>query len=230
MNLTEIYSQHYFHELERKDNLNNSLTIPIGVVSVIFGALIIVIKEIEITYTLFEYAQIACIVLTLIASAFACVYICKSLLRFTYWMLPNSKVIEEYNIKLNEYYLILGKLPNEALQIANSETISYATDLYIKYSNDNAKNNDKKSALIFKANSALIIAVIFLAASSIPYLIKTLKNPNTVQKVEITNLKELRMNILSATNQNLPPVPAPVKPAPPPGKLIREHVEKPTKK
>lgn len=228
MNLTEIFSQHYFHELERKDNLNNALTIPIGIVSIIFGALLIIVKEIENPYSIFEYVQIGCLGLTLFAVLFATGFICRTLMGYQYWMIPTMEVIQKYKIELKEYYEKLGKPPNEASLLANTDTVNYTSNLYIEYANINSVTNDKKSFVLFKTNFAILLAVFFLSISSAPYLIKIIKNPNSPQKVEITNLKELAVNITNATNQT-PPPPTPVKPSPPPGRLIREHSEKPPK-
>ena len=76
-------------------------------------------------------------------------------------------------------------------------------------------------------------SVVFLVISAVPYVINSIEEPNEIQKVQITNLKELPMT--SPTSQTpksqnyQQPVPPP-KPTPPPSRLIKEHVEPTSKK
>ncbi|MDI9335639.1 MAG: hypothetical protein QM520_01190 [Gammaproteobacteria bacterium] len=73
----------------------------------------------------------------------------------------------------------------------------------------------------------------FLVISTIPYIHNLIIQPSEVQKFEITNLGELKMNDTNKQppqGQNQAPQGQNLKPSPPPSRSIRESVELPAKK
>ena len=233
MSLRELYQQHYFHEAERRDQINNSIAIPLGIVSVVSGAFVVVAKEIDSPFDCSEKLQLFFLVVTGIAIVGAVFFLVKAYWGYGYGHVPRANELKKYRDDLKNYYVSIGKSEDDARVLSEEEALDYIDSEYASNAEKNAENNDKKSANLFKANGFTIASIVFLVLSAVPYIINSIQQPNEVQKFEITNLGELKMN---ATNnqppqgQNQQPPIQPSKPNPPPSRVIKENVEPPAKK
>ena len=238
MNLREFYQTHYFHETDRRDQINTSLTIPLGVVSLVSGALLVIAKEIDYPFNSPEVIQLHFLGLTTIALTLAAIFMGRAYWGYGYAYMPSTEEIRQYLKYLENYYTNLNYSTNDASEQAVKETLEYLDSQYSINAEKNAVNNAIKSANLFKANGFTMASVVFLVISAIPYLVNSIEEPNEIQKVQITNLKELTMTTPPSTQHPSPqshptpqsqPAPPP-KPTPPPSKIIREHVEPTVKK
>lgn len=233
MNLREFYQTHYFHEADRRDQLNNSLNIPLGVISLVSGALLVIAKEIDNPFNNYEIFQLVFLGLTAITLILAAVFMGRAYWGYGYAHMPRSEEIRQYRESLKNYYIIShNHNVGDATNLADEETLQYADSQYSVNAEQNAKSNDIKSANLFKANGFTMASVVLIVISAVPYVINSIEEPSEIQKVQITNLKELSMT--TSTPQPKPqsqqqPAPTP-KPTPPPSRLIKEHVEPTSKK
>ena len=233
MSLREFYQTHYFHETDRRDQINNSLTIPLGVISLVSGAFLVIAKEIDFPFNASEIIQLHFLGLTAITLILAAIFMGRAYWGYGYAHMPRTEEIRQYFENLKNYYLSLNYSENNASEQANAEALEYVGSQYFANAEKNAENNDIKSANLFKANGFTMASVVFLVISATPYVINSIEEPSEVQKVEITNLKELSMT--TPTSQQPKPQsqqqPAPPpKPTQPPSRVIREHVEPTSKK
>jgi uncharacterized membrane protein affecting hemolysin expression len=66
----------------------------------------------------------------------------------------------------------------------------------------NAYNNDVKSELLFKSNYAMIISIIFLMLSAIPFGVNYFKYKNDIIKIEqVESIKDELKEISKALNK-----------------------------
>lgn len=233
MNLREFYQTHYFHETDRRDQINNSLTIPLGVISLVSGAFLVIAKEIEYPFNSSEIIQLHFLGLTALTLTLAAVFMGRAYWGYGYAYMPRTEEIRQYCESLKKHYLSLNYSVADATNLADEETLQYVDSQYSVNAERNAENNDIKSANLFKANGFTMASVVFLVISAVPYVVNSIEEPSEVQKVQITNLKELPMT----TPNSQPPKPQsqqqpapPPKPTPPPSRVIREHVEPTSKK
>ena len=233
MDLREFYQTHYFHETDRRDQINNSLTIPLGVISLVSGAFLVIAKEIDYPFNFSEIIQLSFLGLTALVLISAAVFLGRAYWGYGYAHMPRTEEIRQYYENLKNHYVNLKHSEEDAIKLAHEETLQYVDSQYSVNAEQNAGNNDIKSANLFKANGFTMASVVFLVISAVPYVINTIVDPSEVQKVEISNLKELSMpnqNSQPPKPQSQQPAPPPPKPTPPPSRVIREHVEPPAKK
>lgn len=233
MSLREFYQTHYFHEADRRDQINNSLTIPLGVISLVSGAFSVIAKEIDYPFNTSEIIQLHFLGLTAVALILAAVFMGRAYWGYGYAHMPRTEEIRQYGESLKKHYISQNYSEDDATKQADEETLQYIDSQYSVNTEQNAENNDIKSANLFKANGFTMASVVFLVISAAPYVINSIEEPNEVQKVLITNLKELPMT--TPTSQTPKPQSQqqsapPPKPTPPPSRVVREHVEPTSKK
>jgi hypothetical protein len=171
MDIRELYQQHYFHELERRDQINNSLAIPLGVISVVSGAFLVVAKEIDAPFDCSEKFQLVFLALTALTLVSAATFLVRAYWGYGYGHMPRPGELRKYREGLSSHYSGLGKSVDEATKIADEEVLQYVETQYADNAEINADNNDKKSANLFMANGFTIASVALLVISASPYVL-----------------------------------------------------------
>ncbi|WP_041361944.1 hypothetical protein [Methylovorus sp. MP688] len=230
MSLRELYQTHYFYETDRRDQINNSLTIPLGVISLVSGAFLVIAREIDYPFNISETIQLYLLGLTAVSLILAAIFMGRAYWGYGYAHMPRAEEIRQYCENLKIHYISQNYTIDDANKLADEETLEYVESQYSVNAELNAENNDIKSANLFKANGFTMASVVFLVISAVPYVINSIEEPSEIQKVKITNLKELSMATPTPQPQSQQqPVPQP-KPSPPPSRVIKEHVEPTLKK
>jgi hypothetical protein len=152
-----MYKESYNNELSRREKFGTELTIPIAMVTLLFGTISYAIGKIETTTSgvLLIVTLISLVVLTtfLIISV---VRLVQSYYNFAYEYIASSKLMEEYYNALDEYY---QNDENKASKIEDAfET--YLINDYCKCNERNTGNNDQRSFYLHKARSAILVALI----------------------------------------------------------------------
>ncbi|MGB2833543.1 MAG: hypothetical protein WBC07_11360 [Methylotenera sp.] len=230
MSLRELYQTHYFYEIDRRDQINNSLTIPLGVISLVSGAFLVIAKEIDYPFNTSEAIQLHLLGLTAVALILAAIFMGRAYWGYGYAHMPRAEEIRQYCESLKNHYINLNYTLDDAKKLADEETLQYIDSQYSVNAERNAENNDIKSANLFKANGFTMASVVFLVISAAPYVINSIEEPSEIQKVQITNLKELSMATPTPQTQGQQQPATPPKPTPPPSRVIKEHVEPTAKK
>jgi len=228
MRLREFYKTHYERELTRKTELTAALSIPLGIISVLVGALVVMAKELHLPLSPLELLQGTAIGLGALASLFSTYFLVRSLYHFAYGYVATPLEIQQYQARLVAFHVSEGMLPADAKNLSEEETLDYIDSEYAKYADRNAKNNDIKSTFLHQANGAMIAAVLCAAVAGGAYVFASLSSPAVVPKVEVVNLGEVpvsQVQPIQAATAPSPPPPPPqpaVRPEPPPGRIVRE--------
>lgn len=240
MTLQDFYKDHYKLEVTRRHELTSALAIPLGVLSLLLGALVVVAKEIHVPLDDWKIIQLAAIVASFVCLSATTYFLFRSYFNYEYGYVPTPLEIKSYRDGLVAYYVATGLSNDVAIKTAEDETFEHIDSEYATHTHRNTANNDRKSAFLYRANGALILSVVFTVVAGGPYLVRSIVSPSEVQKIEVINLKEAIMATSSSnhkngtqqqpTQQQTTTQPAPVKPAPPPGRVIKEHVEPKLKK
>lgn len=179
----EFLKEHYFFELNRKQYLENALTLPVAILTG-FGSVVFTLGQ-AFTYShkVLSITFVIALSLTLLSLICAFYYLVRTSVRYTYEQVASSNDLLDYYNYLREYYDSI-KVPETD---ADAEFEYALKGNYAKASTNNKRNNDSKAGFLYKANICLVIAAICLALSSIPYFFDLRAKPKEPQRIEIIN-------------------------------------------
>ena len=226
MDNLDFYQKHYFHELERRHQVTTSLSIPVGILVILIGAVTYFVSS-------FKFApdvETAIFALFLTGAAvgilYCIVFLFRSYWSYEYQYLASLVDFLDYQTKLNEYYRL--KSPKKAVQLTHDEFRKRIAERYAHAATRNAANNRQKSASLHKANTGLVWVVCFvLAASPIFYW----QQYNNTKLVSSNSEVQMSKSDSNKGKQDKPESkPEPQKPEPPQNVNLRESEEKPTRK
>ncbi|MDI9335640.1 MAG: hypothetical protein QM520_01195 [Gammaproteobacteria bacterium] len=135
MNLHEFYQKHYFHEIERHHQIDNSMAIPLGIISVVGGVFVVVAKEIDCPFDGSEWFQLIFLGFTVIASIGAGWFLTRAYwgYKYVYIRVPLVNELKKYCDDLQKYYMdIVGKSEKDARVISEEEMHDYIDSEYAK--------------------------------------------------------------------------------------------------
>lgn len=232
-----MYKELYFHDFERKDEINNSIAIIYGALPLIFAAGMIIAKELDAPFNNFEIWTILLLTFAFIPLLFSFFYLTKAYIRYKYSYIPYANDLYKYECDLKQYYCTVGQDKEVSQKSANEDIIEYLSEKYSEYSGYNQIQNERKLGLRYKGIISIIISMVLLVTSGIPYAINSVTQ-SEVQKVEIANIKEIIMATNQQNQQNqqgqttqTQPQPSPqsqlTKPLPPAGRIIQESFTPP---
>jgi len=233
MDTYSLYKDLYFHEMERRDQLNRSLSFPVGLMAVLFGAAIVMYKAATFSVSTADKIILAflCVVaISLVATAY---FLIRTYWGHTYSAMPFAEDLHSYKVLLSDYYKSAATSADAGEASAQSKLATYVELEFSKNAKINAVVNDAKSVFLFKANAFLVSSIVFLGISSPFYLYVTSRQQDSVQKIQI-----IQGDHVMTQQQQPPKSPPPAQPPPahkpeptaPPSRLIREHTEKPLRK
>lgn len=199
MNKLDFLIDWYHKENDRQSSINNSLSIPIGILSGLLALLFFLIKDYSYSNET-NHIAIFVFALLIIASIICWVIVVINL------FLSYNNLFKGYEYKgipyptiLNNQYEGLEKFVEEQKDELDEKTSADSLfeqqfhEMLSEYLNRNIGNNDKKSSYLHVAKKYLLLCFIFTACSSIPFSINYF-NYNDIEKVksiEIKNLEKL---------------------------------------
>lgn len=229
---SELYENHFFAELQRRDALNSGLSFPVGLITLTAGAIAVMAPRIgkldgalERTLAIFLALSIAC----LLVAAF---HLVRAYWGYTYKHMPELDRLLAYRRDLVGYFKQIEKDDEMALKLAEAK---FQDDVDLAYAQNcafNSRNNDMKSHRTFLANAFIISAIVAAIVAGPAYGLLSFSSAEETHNVRVINPREFSMPV----NENPPPQPVtppredqvPQMPVMPPSRDIREHVE-PTK-
>lgn len=226
----DFFKDHYFAELARRDELNSSLSFPVGLVALLASASIAMLASLTWPFSDYERTLAIFLSISFLCLVIATVFLIRSYWGYTYKHVPFSEDLLDYRENLKTYFEAVGHSAGRASEIATAE---FYADIDRRYAQDckvNALNNDSKSANIFRANSFIIAAIAALLLAAPAYGVLAMRSESEPQKIEIVNLKEIAMS----QHQSSPPAQEqkpvnppkePTRPSMPPSRDIKEHVD-----
>ena len=232
----EIYKDHYQFEWDHKSHLTSALNIPIGVATVIGGAIALMVKKYPYHQDFNTIGFVALISFSALLIVIAAYYLFKALHGYQYQRIPTPKTLKTYYDDLLQWHESYGN----GKQAAEEEFNEYFHQRMAEAVDVNAHNNKSKSGYLYRTNVLLAISLLFVAFSSVPFLVKTIAARDQVHSIRIVEMPELSkekiampdddqndQNEQTTTTDQTPEAP-PAKPTPPPNENIKEHVVPPT--
>jgi len=198
MNRLNFLIDWYHKENERHSNLNNSLSIPIGILTGLFALFFFLVKEFSFKNESHFYIKLLFISFLILACIF--------------WLLVVFNLFRSYNnlfkgyeykglpypTTLNEQYEILEKFVNDNKKELDSDDTAqsfYESQLIEMLSDDlnrNISNNDIKSRYLHIAKKYLLGCIIAVIISAAPFMAHYIQNgkQDKIYNVDIKNAKD----------------------------------------
>ncbi|UKE50056.1 hypothetical protein KCU57_15260 [Xanthomonas translucens] len=236
MDRDTTFKEHYFWEMQRRDSLNSSISFPVGIATLLFGALYTMSKAVTLDFAcrnLLLVMPMAVALICLSVSVFFSAWAYRS--RQGYAHAPHTAGLHKTKKGLENYYIGCGKSQEEAKTIAHAEFLSDLDAVYAENGEINGKANDKKAKRILVANEFIIYALIFVALSGLIFFFQSKTSQEEPIKIQVTNLEGVAMSDNKPTSPppKAPPTQQtvqPVKPAMPPSRLVQDGYKPPISK
>lgn len=214
--LLEFYKGLHERELDRRDQLNNSISTPIGLISAIFGALFYFVANLHghpfcvpvITFLFAAFFSLFFLILTI--WFLVKFYNNGTKSGFEYSGLPYAKNLNKYYIELKEHFQEEEGYNEAENQYADINFKQGLIEYYVDVVDNNAFINDQKAEYFYKAKKYLIFSIICLLVSVLPFLFIYMNKEEGVKKVSVQeftwddqDIQELKDKIDSLIHFNI---------------------------
>lgn len=173
MNLREVYKDYYDKTLERKNEINGSLSVPIGIITALIAALFYALTTFD-----FHFSRAISVVFTLLS--LMAVFLLSSSVYFViralsdfhdgydYAYLDNANVLNEYYESLIRYYISLPE--NTAVNSIDQANIKFSDHItqnliyciIINHSNNNSKSRYRYNCYKYIIYSVVVFSLVFI--------------------------------------------------------------------
>lgn len=211
MDKLEFLIDWYHKENDRQSSINNSLSIPIGILSGLLAAFFFLSKSYEFGQETNGFMKWAFIVLIIISIICWVVVVINLFLAYNnlfkgyeYKGIPYPTVLNnQYKgltdfVDKNKDQLDEGTTPDKLFD-------DQLIDMFSEYLNRNIANNDKKSSYLHVAKKFLLICFIFTTLSTVPFTANyfNFKNAKKTESIEIKNIDDLKDILKDIEIENL---------------------------
>lgn len=190
----ELIKEMSYFELEQKEKINNRITIPLAIITILIGLAVFYFKGLEhIETNVWGYTFFAIYGIYVMLIVASIVLLFRAYYDYKYSYLPSPQEVEKDMVEIEKYYddnyqqYFQSKGTKEELLEKDIERIIHS--YYLKATKKNIPMNERKFKLLRYAGKTLFYAVFFAALSIIPYQISF--EENKVVKVEIDQLESI---------------------------------------
>ena len=166
----DFYKELYHKENERRQEVLNSLNIPIAVITALSTGVYYFVTSFD--YNVEQFLNLIFLVLigiSTICILIAIYYLIRAFSDFTkgyeYTGIPYPQELYDWNNELIDYYKKIGGTDIEA----KNHFTNYLTENLVKHIDHNMYINDKKHEFIYSSKRFLVIGLIFMLFTLIPY-------------------------------------------------------------
>jgi hypothetical protein len=218
----ELYEKLYDAEWARRDGIQSAASVPIGVLTLIGGAMSVLVKNIDGAAPILERMFWIALAAAAVAFARASYFLVRCFVGPEYERIPLPSALRAYHRGLQAHYRALGR-PIQARE----DFESFLTEHYIQAGDQNAVNNVNRGEYLYKANRSLVATLLATVLCAVPVGIHLRTRSPKVQEVRIVNLVQEKPHM--AENGKQPPkvVYVPPKPVPPSNIKVRTGLKLP---
>jgi hypothetical protein len=195
----DFYQDYYFRELNRRNEINSSLSIPIGLITALVGGGSYLITNFE--YHVSLWLTIPFIVAMLAGLVFLGLSVYNLIKAYTnfpgrydYVIIADNDDIEKYRQELKAYYAANPSFPDSS----EEDFEQYLIASMVRNTGANQKNNKRKLKFSYNCEKHLIITLIVISVSLpfffINYWLKPEKKPSFSAKVVPPGMLEIIQN------------------------------------
>jgi len=184
----DFYQDYYFRELNRRNEINGSLSIPIGLITALVGGGSYLITNFE--YHVALWLTVPFIAVMLVGLGFLGMSVYNLIKAYTnfprgynYIYIADNDDIEKYRQELKAFYADNPSLPDSS----EEDFEQYLISSMVKNTGANQRNNKRKMKFGYNCEKHLIIALILVSASlpffSVNYWLKPVKKTSFDAKI-----------------------------------------------
>ncbi len=184
MDQLEFYKDLFHKENDRRHLVNNSLNIPIAIISALSAGIFYFITnyklelKLEYNLNLLFFGLIFISIISILISAY---FLIRVFVKFRssneYCGIPLVKVLNKYYNELLTHY--------DTEEEANDMFKEYLLDIFVMIVDNNMGVNDKKFGLIFISKRWTVVCLTSTLLCSIPFIYNFSNRPSNVQKFEL---------------------------------------------
>lgn len=234
-NKFEFYKENYFKELDKRNEINNSLSLPIGLITAIVAGIFYLLTNFDYKYSLsLTLIFSSTILISLCFLTISVYHLIKAYSDFPkayyYSILPDTNEIDNYYQELKKFY----SSNTGVTDISEQEVENYILNEMIKNTGKNQKNNKRKSKFRYDCEYYLIATLISICLVLPFFGVNYAYKPNNKEPIEVKIIYPQNVNLNSEENRNfvigllkdsffMPTntITQP-KPTPPPSQVIKE--------
>lgn len=189
--LTEFCRQRYDYEAQRRGELTGAVAMPVGVLSVLGGALFAILKDLHAPLRTSELVLLVAATLSLLACLVSAVYLARSYFGYTYRYVATPKQVRDHHTRIRKAYVTAGGAEEHATTFSDVKILEYIQERYAESAHHNTLINDKKSWLLHQANGAMLTALLPAVVAGAAYLYVAFHSAPSTTKVELLNVESL---------------------------------------
>jgi uncharacterized Tic20 family protein len=194
----DFFKETYFREEEKKNEINNSLSLPIGVITILIGVVFYLLTNFDFKFNLllsiiFLVSSLSCILFL----SLSCFHVIKSYTNFHngygYSYLADSDDLESFYQANKAYYKVNPQLND----ISDDEFSDYILSELIKNTDTNQKNNKTKSFHRYLSLKHLITALLLVFLTIFPFSINYVAKEKSDPKVVLTTKSPIDIKMIN---------------------------------
>lgn len=212
-----LFEKLYQAEWDRRDAIQGDTSVPLGILALLGSGLVVLVKEYEEGGGAVDVLFWAGFGISVASFLIAIYMLVRSFHGYTYYRLPFPSELKEYRDGARVHHRAAGTplLADRAFDDFLEQRLIEATDR-------NMENNTNRGAYLEKTNTAIIVTLVALAVTSVPYSVRERTIAPRPQKVEITHIPGVAMQ------QSISPSPRPATPTVPPMPIPPSNVPEKT--
>ena len=185
--LTKFCQERYDYEALRRGELTGAVAVPIGVLSVLGGALVAVLKDLRPPLAGSDWLLMLAAGASLIISAVAVFFLTRSYFGFVYRYVATPKQVRDHHASVKNAYVGAGVTPELASYYADDKVLEYIQERYAETAHHNTLNNDRKSYFLHLANGAMIGALLPAVVAGCAFLYGAYHSSPSTVRVDVVN-------------------------------------------
>lgn len=168
-----LYKDLYERELDLRHKLRRALALPVGVLALLGGVITFLVRNHEFRNTAVSVVFVAMLIVASIFFICSVYYLIRCLnggLRnsgYWYMRLPQPSEIRDYQMSLRDYY---GN-DEKGRDNAQDKFRDFLLDRLCEATDRNRYNNLSKSEYLYQAKRSVILSLVFVALSGVPFLV-----------------------------------------------------------
>jgi len=177
----DLQKEFYFFEWTRKAAIESASSLPVGILTVLGSGAVYLVRTFTYDTSAACVAFIALVAASGVALVAATFLLARSLRGDWYKQLPMYQRLRLYHDELVKYHQALGN----PISNADDDYEDYLASRLAEAADVNRDVNRKTGGALVRATGWLIVALVCLGASFIPYLAQSLTRPVPAQRVRI---------------------------------------------
>lgn len=188
MDYFEFYKDLYHRENDRRITVENTLNIPIAIISAIGTVIYFVITSFDYSIEPFlSYIFILLCSISTICLIFSIYYLirafCNFPKRYEYSGIPYPNELLLWHESLEKYY---GENDLEIDENSKKHFQDFLIQNFVKHTSHNMFVNDQKYRYIYNSKMSIITGLVILMITMIPFGYNYFKKKDTIHKIELT--------------------------------------------